>query len=404
MKLTAILFFLALSVGAQDKTFNLDSLYKKLYKSTADYKISDNSIDFLNKFHPNGYTVKFVGAYPKNLGIKNIKHTKAVPFIIIWEGVVNNSNTNATLKFENCQGWELDGKGIGWVRSVGSSGSQLLHITGKFNKDFYIHDINLDGGFNPEAGRVTGAAMLQLSSSYTADCNASNWSVGTVRIARIRGINAYDEFVYMLHFTRAAQNGYVPTGGDSLFITDCDFNNAGRDGAQPTGWKYVYIVGNRFANGGREKSSDHCSGFSLNEGNGIVIIEKNIISNYPQLVYSGPGAKTRFTGNKYVKGGINTNQAAYLKAGEYVFEGNTIEAPTAKEAVITADGATVHWDISNQFIGPKNFRYFNGGKSIEHPFVTTSTDTITVKTSATSTEPTKTQYFTSDGKELIVKP
>jgi hypothetical protein len=383
MKLTAILFFLALSVSAQD-VIDFKLLAEKKVKSTANYTVSDASIDFKNIDHQGSYYVRFTGEFPKRLLLKNFIGMK-----IILEGttITAPASENKSLQLADCKRSIVElGTVTGNAASTGICG-QSVYLYGKWQ------NMTFKGGLLHQNGNSGGAAFQ--SESYSDP----NYSHGKLVIDGLTVTKAMGEGIYNLY--NQPTKAYL----DTLIIRNTTISNTRRDFWQQANVRYTIYENNKGENGGLEMNSDHVSGFSLNGKNTLVILRKNRVGTIPQFIYSSTQSTVYVDSNRYDQGnhaGPRVNQAIYSKAIMYL-KSNIINTPAAKEAVVTVDGGTLNWDISSTFVGPKQFRYFNGGKSIEHPFVTTSTDTITVKTSATSTEPTKTQYFTSSGVELVPK-
>lgn len=365
MRLTLFLLFLSSICFGQD-VIDFKLLYEKNIKSTANFTVSDNSIDFKNIDHHGTYYVRFIGEYPKRLLLKNLIGGK-----FIFEGGVTAATDNKTLQIANCKRVLIDLTYSTITGNGASSGvcGQLIYIYDKWQ------DITIKGGKLHQNGSSGGAAF-QVE-SY----NDPSFSHGTLIIDGLNVTQAMGEGVYI---------GYnQPTKAylDTLIIRNTNITNTRRDFWQWANVRHTIIEDNKGDNGALEMNSLHISGMSCNGKNDKVIIRRNTVSRVPQFIFSDTKCNIELDSNIYIQGnhaGARANQAIYTKS-PMTLTNNVINTPAAKEAVITVDGSTVNWNISDLFIGPKAFRYFNGGKSVEFPYVQTRTTELTVEVEKTST-------------------
>lgn len=354
------LFVLSTFVNAQD----VIDLSKLANKSTANYTISGNSVDFKNIDHEGTYTVRFIGELPNRLLLKNSNDCT----IDMRESKINSPGSeNKTLQLADCKDSKvLLGNVVSNAASTGTCG-QSVFLYGKWK------DMEIIGGNLHQNGSKGGAAF------QTESYSDPNYSHGTLIVDGLTVTQAMGEGMYI------GLNQPTKAYLDTLIIRNTNISNTRRDFWQEGNVRYTLIENNRGSNGGLEKNTDHVSGFSLNGKNTKVIIRNNIVDRVPQFIYSSTASNIEAYGNTYTQGdAMPVNQAIYTKS-PMTLTNNVITTPAAKEAVITADGAVVSWNVSNSFTGPKMFRYFTGGSSAEFPYVQTKTEELTVEVEKTST-------------------
>lgn len=383
MRLTCLLLLLTISVNAQD-VIDFKRLYDKQVKSTANYSVSDNTIDFKNIDHHGNYYVKFIGDYPKRLTLKNLVNGK-----IIIEGTISAATDNKTFQLADIKGVTLD-LTRAKITGTGSNGvcGQLVYIYGKWR------DVTVLGGTLEQISNSGGAAFQVESYS---DPNFSHGKLVTDGLIVIR---ATGEGEYIL-FNQPSK-AYL----DTLIIRNTNISNTRRDFWQLGNVRHTIIENNRGTNGGLERNLDHVSGFSLNGKNTTVIIRNNIVDRVPQFIYSANQSKIEVEGNTYTQGdAMPVNQAIYTKS-PMTLNQNTITAPNALIAAITADGAKVELIAPNTITAPKLERHYNGGSVIETippPTVIEYVGPLNV-TETTTYDGVKTFKYVYRGTELIEKP
>jgi hypothetical protein len=358
-KLLILLLFITSLVNAQDRIIKLSNedpkqdkvgtaeyiptLANKGQKSDVHITISDNTIDFKNITHDQ-YWLKFTGSYTRPINFKNNKGNIRITFDM---ATVKANTSSPTLKFVDCGSVDLDGLNNSKVLGSGNISGQLIDFTGKW-WDVKVHGFYLDQGRNNAAGSTDGGAMVQLHGIESATFNHGN-----IKIYDIDGRNANDEFIYaLLYYTANASRA------KSLEIYHTKIKNSGRDFWQATNIDSIYIHDNIGDNGSLEQSSDHMSGFSLNDGNKYVKLENNRVTNIPQFIYSGTiSGKLETLNNTYVQGTsvIIANQAIYTKTST-LLQYDSITTPKAKEAAIAQDKAQVTYQ-GLTVVAKKLFRY-----------------------------------------------
>lgn len=341
MRLTAILVLLT-SLAFGQRTIDLAKFAAKTEKSDAQITISDNSIDFAKA--PQGYWLKFTGSYSRPINFKNSRFDIRV----IFENATVKTNTaSPTLKFVDCLNVDLDGSNNSKILGSGNGSGQLIDFSGKWQNPS-IHGFYLDQGRNDVPGESKGGAMIQLHGLADASYNH-----GDIKIWDIDGRNANDEFIYaLLYYSTNASRA------KKLEIWHTKIKNLGRDPWQGTNIDSIYIHDNVADNGALEKNTDHMSGFSLNNGNKHVRLERNRVTNIPQFIYSGTvDGRLETLNNVYIQGtsAIVANQAIYTKSST-LLQYDSIIAPKAKIAAIAQDKAQVTYQ-GVTIVAPKVFRY-----------------------------------------------
>ena len=219
---------------------------------------------------------------------------------------------------------------------------------------------------------------------------------GHIKIWDIDGHNANDEFIYvLLYYSSGASRA------KSLEIWHTKIKNSGRDFWQATNIDSVYIHDNEGDNGNLEQEPNHTSGFSLNDGNKFVRLERNRISNIPQFIYSGTlSGKLQTLNNVYIQGtsSVIANQAIYTKTAT-LLQYDSITTPKSKEAAIAQDKAQVVYQ-GLTVVAPKLFRYTTP-TPLEIPGIKTYPVQAIVRETIKSGVTTKVLVY--EGQEFILK-
>ncbi len=344
---------------------NLTDLAAKRVKSDQGLTVSDHTLD-LSKF--TGSELLFTGNGSRGLVIKNSRQVQ----INFKECVIDNSGTGVTVKFDGTTK-QVSVNGFGSTKlfgKIGNSASQMIYFQGVYA------DVTL-GGFEIDQRRdgKTGSTVTGAACQFAGVPESSIGSIGKIVIHDMVIRNAGDEGVYVNHFKKS--DGKVYADGDELILANVQVFRSGRDFLQQQGMKRVIIENCYGENGGLEADSNHCSALSMNDGatESIDVTNCHFI-NMGQLAYIGSSKaskKVTFNNVTYDQGthaGAYSNQAIYFKgSGELFITNSKLVAPNAKRSMICADGGTVKWDISSQFIGPRLDYGFNAGKFIEAPIV-----------------------------------
>lgn len=332
--------------------YDLSQLAAKKYKSNPEFSISDHTFTALRTL--SGVKIRFIGSGTKPLVFKNFKGQ----YKIELSATIKTNTSSPTLKLVDCQDPELDGLNSTKILGSGNSSGQLIDLSGKWTNP-KIHGFYLDQGRDNKPGESKGGAMLQLHGIEDATFNH-----GKIYIWDIDGNNANDEFIYdgLYYSKNASRAKYIE-------IWNTRIRNSGRDFWQITNVDSVYIHDNVGDNGNLEQEPNHISGFSLNDGNRHVRLQRNRITNVPQFIYSGTiDGRLETFNNVYIQGksAYVNNQAIYTKSNTFL-SGDSIIAPKVLIAAIAQDKAQVTYS-NLTIVAPEKFRY-STPIPVELPFV-----------------------------------
>lgn len=370
------LLVLTIIVNAQviiplsDPNPEIPSLTNKKLKSTADYTISDNTIDFksISRF---GYSVTFTGTYAKPLNIKNLKGASPTDKVHVIHNTtrVTTNYSSFTLKFTDCKNIDLDGLNSTKLLASGvNNAGNMIGFDGRW-QNIDIHGFYIDQNRNSAGTSTGGGAMIQLHG--VAD---PTFNHGDIRVWDIDGRNANDEFLYvLLYYSSGASRA------KSLEVWHTKIKNSGRDFWQATNIDSVYFHDNEGDNGALEQNGDHISVFSLNDGLKYVKLENNKATNIPQYFYSGStNGLIETLNNTYVQGTSTyiNNQSIYTKSPT-ILHFDSITAPKVKIAAIAQDKAQVTYQ-GLTVVAPKLFRYTTP-VPVELPVVKTYPETVLIE-------------------------
>lgn len=379
---------------------SLEDLYNKKVKPSEGMTVSDNKVD-LSKF--TGSEVIFTGRYPK--GIYLIVRPQIE--VAFKNAEIDNGGTNVTLKIDGAYDqFKLTGINAKFFGKAGNAASQMIYFNGTWS-NIMVGGFELDQRRNGNPGNTTTGPNLQFAGVFKAGHN-----LGKVYVYDMIYRNSGDESDYDNY-----NNGSTGAArGEELLVENCKSYNSGRDVFQQWGFKNVTYKNCYGENAGLEAESNHCSALSMNGGTEVLLVENCEFKNMAQLIYSnydGKQIKATFNNVKYTQGthaGARNNQAAYLKGpGEYTFKNCVIDAPSVKEAAITADGCKVIVESSCKITAPKLSRTFNGGSVIQtnpDPVVVTTHGDLIIETTTTWEGLISVKYFALMGDvktELIVK-
>lgn len=196
--------------------------------------------DYENKVRP-GYKILIKGSLKGRLKISGLRGTKDNPVHIMNDGaVVIQGSGNKAYPWTwdgNNQYILLDGCAAPGIRYgftvIGNpvKGAQTFMIGGEFNKGFEIAGLQVLGQF----GRAPGAAAIQVQTSYTPACNATNWNFEYFKVHHTRVERANTEGFYIGYATDAPRdNGLTayPMGQVLLY----------RDTIVDSGWDALQIA------------------------------------------------------------------------------------------------------------------------------------------------------------------
>jgi hypothetical protein len=378
---------------------------------SSEITIVDNAFDGKNVVRPD-FGIEFIGTGTRNLVFRNIRGTESNPVHILFKDITHrHSGTANVLKFSGgCQHIKLS-FGQSKFYGSGNNQSQMIFIDGPWNKGFKIDGGYFNQGRNLVKGLTGGGSLFQITSSQTTECNRNNHDFDYLIVTGLQGENANDEFMYIDKYTSKPVNGIYPTGCEYVELVRCGVKKSGRDYFQGQGIKDWRIEECYGEDGGLEQEPNHVSAISSNGANEFLSVIGCNFKNIPQLIFGateGKPGKVVVSDTNYTQGtnAVVSNQAVYLRGDKVPysaeFKNCNINAPLVKEAVFSADGATIEVSKNCTITGPKLSRVFNGGivKEITpDPVVTTENITIQRKTTTTYDGLSTIQYF-AEGVEL----
>lgn len=376
----------------------LEDLPAKRIKSNTDFQVSDHTITFLKPCE-----LVISGKGTRGLVFNKTKECR----IIFRDAVINMSSDGVAIKANGgFQDSSIEFENSQIYAKPGGVGSQIIYFIGEFNKNMTVimDDRSfLDGGRTDAPGDTKGGAAFQVASSYTAACNATNWSMGYFR-GNLNIRRANDEGGYWGYYAMTVKDvSYPPTGFDEVDILGMTVEGSGREYAQITNSKKVRINKLTGRAGSLEKHNDHWSGISINGGCPDVEISNCDIREVAQPIYFGSygvkGYAVIRDCHLEQRKDYYAPSAVYLKGPiDYLLENNKI---IPVKIAVTADAAEVSYKACD--LQADDFRYFNSApKAIELASIKTYEQTILVK-EETIGSVTTTRYFMGE-TELIKKP
>lgn len=366
----------------------LEDLARKTVKGSEGVTISDNKID-LSKF--TGSELILTGKYTKGLYLILRPQIQ----ITFKDAVIDNAATTVTVKLDGVYDQvKVSSSGSKLFGKAGNAASQMIYFNGTWS-NVEVSGFEIDQRRNGNTGNTTTGPNLQFAGVFKAGHN-----LGKVHIHDMIYRNSGDESDYDNY--NNGSTGAAP--GEELLVENCKSFNSGRDVFQQWGFKKVTYRDCYGENAGLEAEPNHCSAFSMNGGTEILLIENCEFKNIAQLIFSnydGKSIKAILNNVRYTQGahaGSRNNQAAYLKGpGEYTFKNCVIDAPSVKEAAITADGCKVMIEPSCKITAPKLSRAFNGGSVVQTnppPVTVTSHQDLEVNTTTTWDNVVTAKYHT----------
>jgi hypothetical protein len=381
-------------------------------KPDSGFVLSDNTMDFTLKdlsgkvIGRSDYSFELTGSGTRNLVIKNLWGTPQTPAVIDAKFLIKYSGTTNIIKFVNCRYWRF--KGDYQIYGSGNNQSQPIMFDGS------CRGWEFDGGYinqgrNQLKGGTNGGACVQAVSAESSTLNASNHDAEYAIFRNMVLENCCDEGYYL--FKYSGKSTPKPSGSAYALIDNCRVVNVGRDPFQGRGIKQFEIINNYAENYGLELEPNHISGVSWN-GENSGIIKGNHFKKGAQFIFAateGKDSKLSIINNIYEQGdnGVISNQACYFRGDnakfDIVMEGNTINAPKAKECAVTVDGVNLQFSKNNIVTAPKLSRSFNQGVltlTTPLPIVTKTTGEITIVETVTYEGVKTIQYFLPSGQEL----
>jgi hypothetical protein len=386
----------------------LESLASKTLKSNTEVVISDHTLDFGGKPRSD-YGFELTGTGSRNIVIKNLWGTPQTPAIIDAKFLIKYAGTANIIKFVNCRYWKFAGPYE--IYGSGNNQSQPIMIEGTC-KGWEFFGGYINQGRNQNPGGTNGGACVQAVSAESSTLNASNHDAEYAIFRSMVLENCCDEGYYL--FKYSGKSTPKPSGSAYALIENCRVVNLGRDPFQGRGIKDFNIVNNYAENWGLELEPNHISGVSWN-GENAGVIKGNTFKKGAQFIFAateGKDSKLSIINNHYEQGenAIVANQSCYFRGDNAKFdilmEGNTINAPKAKEALITVDGVNLQFSKNNTYTAPKLYRSFNQGTLTETTPPPTTTKTVgeitIIETKNWQGEVIETKYYY--GSQELIKP
>jgi hypothetical protein len=268
--------------------------------------------DFNNKVRP-GYKIIIKGTYNGRVKFTGLRGTKKKPVHIINQGkvfinAVNNTQPYAVQFSDNNQYIIFDGKAdpsipYGFeITGHPEKSGQIFFIAGEYNRGFELCGVHLKG----QQGKTAGASALQLQTSYTPGCNASNWNFEYFLAHHNKIENASSEGMYIGYFTDEARDGgYVPFRLGNVRIFRDTVLNSGWDGIQIASADDFEIHDNYVNGASLSGKRSHSSFISWNSGNAEGWCYRNTFENCAHaasIIYGESGKEAYVYSNLFLEG------------------------------------------------------------------------------------------------------
>jgi hypothetical protein len=259
--------------------------------------------DFEGRKRP-GYKILIKGNMDGRVRITGLRGTKKNPVHIINKGQVevNGGNDNSPYPWQfsdDNQYILLDGKAdpairYGFiVRGHSTKSGQVFFIAGQFNKGFEICGLNLIGA----QGSTYGAAAIQVQTSFTEECNASNWDFEYFRFHHNLIENASSEGIYVGYFTDEIRDtGHTPYRLASVQIYRDTIVRSGWDAIQIASADEFEVHDNYVDGASLSGKRSHSSFLSWNTGNKTGWCYRNTFKNgaHAASVFFGESGKDAY--------------------------------------------------------------------------------------------------------------
>jgi hypothetical protein len=273
--------------------------------------------DYGNKKRP-GYKILIKGKLNGRLRITGLKGTKKNPVHIINQGQVeiNASNENSPYAWQfsdDNQYVLLDGHAdpavaYGFiVRGHPAKSGQILFIAGQFNRGFEICGVNIVG----HQGKTYGAAAIQLQTSFTPECNASNWNFEYFRFHHNKIERASSEGMYVGYFTDEVRDtGHTPYRLGNVLIYRDTINDSGWDAIQISSADEFEVHDNYINGASLSGKRSHSSFLSWNSGNERGWCYRNTFLNGAHgasVIFGESGKEAYIYSNLFLEGNFPSN-------------------------------------------------------------------------------------------------
>ncbi len=265
-----------------------------------------------------GYKIVIKGRLNGRIRITGLRGTKENPVHIINQGQVEVNPTSMNSPYpwqfsDNNQYIILDGLADPSVqygfrlKGHPSKSGQILFIAGEFNRGFEICGVNLIG----QQGKTYGAAALQIQTSFTKKCNASNWNFEYFHFHHNKIERASSEGLYVGYFTdEKRETGYSPYRVGNVIIYRDTIIDAGWDGIQIASADEFEVHDNYVNGTSLSGKRSHSSFLSWNSGNTIGWCYRNTFVNGAHgasVVFGESGKEAYIYSNLFIEGNFPSN-------------------------------------------------------------------------------------------------
>lgn len=301
--------------------------------------------DYQKALRP-GYKILIKGKLDGRIKFTGLHGTREHPVHIINQGQVeiNARQDKAPYAWQwssDNQYILLDGKADPRIpygfRITGhpTKSGQVLFIGGEFNKGFELCGVYIQG----HQGKTAGAAGIQLQTSYTPACNATNWSFEYFKAHHLKVENASSEGFYIGYFTEDLRTtGYGAYRLGTVLLYRDTVLRSGWDALQIASADEFEVHDNYFDGASLSGKRAQSSIMSWNGGNKDGWFYRNTCLNSAHALsvfFGNSGQHAYIYANLFVEGrypaNITTNNFFYAKVdnthqpvGLYIFN-NTIK-------------------------------------------------------------------------------
>lgn len=273
--------------------------------------------DFGKKVRP-GYKIMIKGSYNGRIKFTGLQGTRKNPVHIINQGqvIIHATNERAPYAFQ----WSDDNQYILWdgkadpkipygflITGHPEKSGQVVFIAGVFNKGFEICGLKIIG----RQGITNGAAAIQVQTSYTPECNASNWNFEYFKAHHNKIAEASSEGMYIGYFTDSPrQNGFTPFRLGQVLIYRDSIINSGWDAIQIASADEFEVHDNYIDGASLSGKRSHSSFLSWNSGNKTGWCYRNTCKNAAHaasIIYGETGKEAFIYSNLFIDGAFPSN-------------------------------------------------------------------------------------------------
>ncbi len=306
--------------------------------------------DFGNLRRP-GYKIMIKGKFSGRIKFTGLRGTKKNPVHIINKGQVEIAAGSQSYPFAWLWGDDnhyvlVDGKAdpnipYGFkLTGHKEKPGQILFIAGKFNKGFELCGLHITGN----QGVTDGAAAIQVQTSYTKDCNATNWNFEYFKVHNNKIDRASSEGMYIGYFTDEPRDtGFAPYRVGQVLVYRDTIVNSGWDAIQIASADVFEVHDNYVDGASLSGKRNHSSFVSWNNGNKEGYCYRNTFRNCAHaasIFFGETGEKAYLYSNLFIEGTypaeINTPGFFFSKVynehnkvGLYIFHNTIVTSRTS---------------------------------------------------------------------------